>query len=157
MASGQVRCQRRIGAVTLGHVPPPMRDSETPDRLVRLESLLDEFSNADGLDPRRRNRLQDDIRAEAQALGVEEDLGLDQASCSAEAITRIQLNKHILTALRPRNPKNNPCLMRLTDAGLRPGRRAPPIADVLMCCQQGGTCLQPIPALFPPARLMPKV
>ncbi|MCV3271377.1 cobaltochelatase subunit CobN [Roseobacter sinensis] len=83
------QAKRRIGAVTLGHVPPPLRESGTPDRLVRLEALLDEFSNADGLDPRRRDRLQTDIRDEAQALGVEEDLGLDRAGCDAEAITRI--------------------------------------------------------------------
>ena len=83
------QAKRRIGAVTLGHVPPPLRDSGTPDRLARLEALLDEFSNADGLDPRRRDRLQDDIRSEAQALGVEEDLGLNRAACTAEAITRI--------------------------------------------------------------------
>ncbi|MEM9576430.1 MAG: cobaltochelatase subunit CobN [Pseudomonadota bacterium] len=83
------QAKRRIGAVTLGHVPPPLRQSETPDRLVRLEALLDEFSNADGLDPKRRDRLQSDIRDEAQALGVEDDLGLDRAACTAEAITRI--------------------------------------------------------------------
>ncbi|WP_299043195.1 cobaltochelatase subunit CobN [uncultured Tateyamaria sp.] len=83
------QAKRRIGAVTLGHLPPPMKDSATPDRFVRLESLLDEFSNADGLDPKRRDRLQDSIRAEAQAIGVENDLGLDRATCSAEAITRI--------------------------------------------------------------------
>ena len=83
------QAKRRIGAVTLGHIPPPLRDSRTPARLARLEALLDEFSSADGLDPRRRDRLQDDIRAEAQALGVEDDLGLDRAACSAEAITRI--------------------------------------------------------------------
>jgi cobaltochelatase CobN len=83
------QAKRRIGAITLGHVPPPLRDSGTPDRLTRLEALLDEFSNADGLDPKRRDRLQADIRAEAQALGVEHDLGLDRATSTAEAITRI--------------------------------------------------------------------
>ncbi|WP_418594787.1 cobaltochelatase subunit CobN [Ponticoccus sp. (in: a-proteobacteria)] len=83
------QAKRRIGAVTLGHVPPPLKTSGTPDRLARLESLLDEFSNADGLDPRRRDRLQQDIRDEAQALGVEGDLGLDGATSLAEAITRI--------------------------------------------------------------------
>ncbi|WP_425102373.1 cobaltochelatase subunit CobN [Tropicibacter sp. S64] len=83
------QAKRRIGAVTLGHVPPPLRASNTPDRLARLEALLDEFSNADGLDPKRRDRLQADIRAEAQALGVEDDLGLDRATSTAEAITRI--------------------------------------------------------------------
>ncbi|WP_458791969.1 cobaltochelatase subunit CobN [Yoonia sp. MH D7] len=83
------QAKRRIGAVTLGHIPPPQRTSGTPERLARLEALLDEFSNADGLDPRRRDRLQGDIRDEAQAQGLEQDLGLDRAGCSAEAITRI--------------------------------------------------------------------
>jgi cobaltochelatase CobN len=83
------QAKRRIGAVTLGHVPPPMAPSKTPQRLVHLEALLDEFSNADGLDPKRRTRLQQDIRNEAQALGVEEDLGLSRVTCEAEAITRI--------------------------------------------------------------------
>ena len=83
------QAKRRIGAITLGHIPPPLKESGTPARLSRLEALLDEFSNADGLDPRRRDRLQGDIRGEAQALGLEDDLGLERASCSAEAITRI--------------------------------------------------------------------
>ncbi|MBK5927243.1 cobaltochelatase subunit CobN [Rhodobaculum claviforme] len=83
------QAKRRIGAVTLGHIPPPLRRSATPDRFARLEALLDEFSNADGLDPARRDRLQGDIRAEARALGVEDDLGLATATCAAEAITRI--------------------------------------------------------------------
>ncbi|APZ51799.1 cobaltochelatase subunit CobN [Salipiger abyssi] len=83
------QAKRRIGALTLGHIPPPLRRSGTPQRLSRLEALLDEFSNADGLDPKRRDRLQEDIRGEAQALGVERDLGLDRASCPHEAITRI--------------------------------------------------------------------
>lgn len=83
------QAKRRIGAVTLGHLPPPLKDSETPEGLLRLERLLDEYSTADGLDPARRDRLVDTIRAEAQAAGVEDDLGLDAASSSAEALTRI--------------------------------------------------------------------
>ena len=83
------QAKRRIGALTLGHVPPPMKSSEAPQNLVRLEALLDEFSNADGLDLKRRDRLQRDIRDEAVAQGVENDLGLNQAMCSAEAISRI--------------------------------------------------------------------
>ncbi|MEO9826439.1 MAG: cobaltochelatase subunit CobN [Paracoccaceae bacterium] len=83
------QAKRRIAAVTLGHIPPPLKDSAAPARFASLETLLDEFSNADGLDPKRRDRLQSDIRTEAAALGVEADLGLDEVSCSAEAITRI--------------------------------------------------------------------
>ena len=83
------QAKRRIGAVTLGHVPPPMKDSATPDGLLQLERLLDEYSTADGLDPARRDRLIETIRSEAKAAGVEDDLGLDGDSCMAEAITRI--------------------------------------------------------------------
>lgn len=83
------QAKRRIGALTLGHVPPPLKASAAPQRFARLEGLLDEFSNADGLDPKRRDRLQDDIRDEAQALGLGEELGLDGATSLAETLTRI--------------------------------------------------------------------
>lgn len=83
------QAKRRIGAVTIGHVPPPMQSSGSGRQLSRLEAMLDEFSNAGGLDPVRRDRLQNDIRAEARALGLEEDLGLDSATTLVEAMVRI--------------------------------------------------------------------
>lgn len=82
------QAKRRLGAVTLGHVPPPLR-AGAAGPLARLEGLLDEFSNADGLDPRRRDRLVADIRDEARARGVEADLGLAADVSGAEAILRI--------------------------------------------------------------------
>ena len=60
--------KRRLGAVTLGHIPPPLRKSEVPERYAGLEALLDEFSNADGLDPKRRERLKLDIYETAESL-----------------------------------------------------------------------------------------
>jgi cobaltochelatase CobN len=83
------QAKRRIGAVTIGHVPPPLAPSGTGAGLGRIEALLDEFSNADGLDPARRDRLQVAIRCEAEALGLEAELGLDRATTLIEAITRI--------------------------------------------------------------------
>ena len=83
------QAKRRLGAVTLGHIPPPLKPSGTPERFRHLEALLDEFSSADGLDPKRRDRLQGDIRSEAQALGLADDLGVRDDDCPAEAITRI--------------------------------------------------------------------
>jgi len=83
------QAKRRIGAVTIGHVPPPLGRTGSGAGLGRLEALLDEFSNADGLDPPRRARLRGDIRDEAKALGLESVLGLDTARSDAEAITRI--------------------------------------------------------------------
>ncbi|OUS39175.1 cobaltochelatase subunit CobN [Rhodobacterales bacterium 56_14_T64] len=83
------QAKRRIGAITLGHLPPPLAQTSLPDGMARLESLLDEYSTAEGLDPARRDRLIADIRSEAQGTGVEADLGLDDNSSAAEALTRI--------------------------------------------------------------------
>jgi cobaltochelatase CobN len=83
------QAKRRIGAVTIGHLPPPLADSALPQNLVRLEQLLDEYSTADGLDPARRQRLVAAIRDEARAAGVEDDLGLAASAAAAEAIPRI--------------------------------------------------------------------
>lgn len=83
------QAKRRIGALTLGHLPPPQVASAVPESLRRLERLLDEYSTADGLDPSRRDRLIADIRLEARATGVEEDLALSADASPAEALTRL--------------------------------------------------------------------
>jgi cobaltochelatase CobN len=83
------QAKRRIGAVTIGHLSPPLATSALPHNLVRLEQLLDEYSTADGLDPARRQRLVAAIRDEARSAGVEEDLGLAATAAPAEAIPRI--------------------------------------------------------------------
>ncbi len=83
------QAKRRLGAVTLGHLPPPLSQAAVPEGMARLERLLDEYSTADGLDPARRDRLIADIRDEARASGVEEDLGIPAQASAAEAITRI--------------------------------------------------------------------
>ncbi|MCJ8333794.1 MAG: cobaltochelatase subunit CobN, partial [Epibacterium sp.] len=83
------QAKRRIGAVTVGHMPPPLAQTNMPEGMARLESLLDEYSTADGLDPARRDRLIDDIRIEAQSTGVEADLDIPFDASASEAITRI--------------------------------------------------------------------
>ena len=83
------QAKRRIGAVTLGHLPPPMTTSALPEALHRLERLLDEYSSADGLDPARRSRLIAAIREEAATSGLSADLGLPPNASPAETITRI--------------------------------------------------------------------
>lgn len=83
------QAKRRIGALTLGHIPPPMAASAVPEGLLRLERLLDEYSTAEGLDPSRRDRLITQIRDEAEATGVTSDLGLAQGASAAEAMVRI--------------------------------------------------------------------
>jgi cobaltochelatase CobN len=83
------QAKRRIGALTLGHMPPPLAATALPANLHRLERLLDEYAAADGLDPARRDRLIAAIRDEAQAAGVEADLAIPPNASPAEAIPRI--------------------------------------------------------------------
>ncbi|PWR18207.1 cobaltochelatase subunit CobN [Zavarzinia aquatilis] len=83
------QAKRRIGALTLGHLPPPQIAGAVPEGLRRLERLLDEYSTADGLHPARRDRLIADIRQEARVSGVEEDLALSPDASPAEALTRL--------------------------------------------------------------------
>ena len=83
------QAKRRISALTIGHIPPALRKSEVPAQFFYLESLLDEFSNADGLDPKRRERLKESIRVEAEALGIEADLGINDECSHSDALSRI--------------------------------------------------------------------
>ncbi|HIV76725.1 MAG TPA: cobaltochelatase subunit CobN [Candidatus Sphingomonas excrementigallinarum] len=70
------QAKRRLGAVTIGHVPPALVQAGTGAGLGRLEALLDEYANADGLDPARRDRLRALIAEEAESVGLGETLGL---------------------------------------------------------------------------------
>jgi cobaltochelatase CobN len=83
------QAKRRLGALTLGHLPPPLVAAALPPALAGLERLLDEYSTADGLDPARRGRLIGAIRAAAEASGVAGDLGLKPDATPAETVTRI--------------------------------------------------------------------
>jgi len=83
------QAKRRIGALTIGHITPPLRAGGMPPALARLERLMDEYSTAHGLDPKRRDRLIADIRAEAVLAGIETDLSLHPDLVAVEAIPLI--------------------------------------------------------------------
>jgi len=51
------QAKRRIAAVTLGHLPPPLVTPSLAPELRDMERLLDEFAAADGMDRRRRDIL----------------------------------------------------------------------------------------------------
>jgi cobaltochelatase CobN len=77
--------KRRIAALTIGHLPPPLIASELSGEARELERLVDEYAQADGLDRKRRERLARLIVETAQRTGlarearVEADLGPDEA------------------------------------------------------------------------------
>ncbi|MFA7305641.1 MAG: cobaltochelatase subunit CobN [Hyphomicrobium sp.] len=83
------QAKRRIAAVTLGHQPPPMTDAGMSGPLSDVERLVDEFSSADGLDPRRRKALSGQIVDAAARAGIAERCGLTAGMPTADALMRI--------------------------------------------------------------------
>ena len=81
--------KRRLGAVTIGHMTPPLGTANPPPGLHAIERLLDEYSVAEGLDPRRRERLAGAIIAAARRSGLDRDSGLSEAMTPREAVVRL--------------------------------------------------------------------
>ena len=83
------QAKRRIAAVTLGHLPPPLIDAELSGDARELERLVDEYAQADGLDRRRRERLAQLIVECAQHSGLAREAGVGAQADSVESLRRI--------------------------------------------------------------------
>ncbi|MBA2126746.1 cobaltochelatase subunit CobN [Hyphomicrobium methylovorum] len=83
------QAKRRIAAVTLGHKPPPMIEAGLSTQLNEVERLVDEFSSADGLDPRRRAALSAEIVDAALRAGIAKQCGLERGMTTADALVCI--------------------------------------------------------------------
>jgi cobaltochelatase CobN len=83
------QAKRRIAALTIGHLPPPLVDGELSGDARELEQLVDEYAQADGLDRRRRERLATLIVETAQRTGLAREAGVDTAFAPDEALRRI--------------------------------------------------------------------
>ena len=81
--------KRRLSAVTIGHMTPPLVATELDGRLKNIERAVDEFSAAQGLDPRRRQALARDIVGSAGRAGLSADLNLSADTEPCDAIARI--------------------------------------------------------------------
>jgi cobaltochelatase CobN len=83
------QAKRRIAAVTIGHLPPPLVAGGLSGGTRELERLVDEYAQADGLDRRRRERLAKLIIETAQRTGLAREAGVDTAFAPDEALRRI--------------------------------------------------------------------
>jgi cobaltochelatase CobN len=81
--------KRRIAGVTIGHLPPPLTAGGPSGDAHRLELLLDEYAQAEGLDRRRRERLAALIIETARRTGLARDAGVDATAPADEALKRI--------------------------------------------------------------------
>ncbi|WP_157015357.1 cobaltochelatase subunit CobN [Mesorhizobium xinjiangense] len=83
------QAKRRIAAVTLGHLPPPLTGAGLNEEQSKLERLVDEYAQADGLDRRRRDRLARLIVETAQKNGLAAEAGVDDTDDPDAALMRI--------------------------------------------------------------------
>jgi cobaltochelatase CobN len=83
------QAKRRIAAVTLGHLPPPLAEAGLDENQQKLERLVDEYAQADGLDRRRRDRLAKLIVETAAKTGLATEAGVAKTDAPDEALRRI--------------------------------------------------------------------
>ncbi|TIL42679.1 cobaltochelatase subunit CobN [Mesorhizobium sp.] len=83
------QAKRRIAAVTLGHLPPPLTGAGLDEDQHQLERLVDEYAQADGLDRRRRDRLAKLIVETAEKTGLASEAGVAGTDAPDEALRRI--------------------------------------------------------------------
>jgi len=81
--------KRRLSAVTLGHLPPPLAETDAAGETALLRDLVEEFSQAQVLDPRRADIVAAEIRARAAASGLAASCGVADDTEMNEALTRL--------------------------------------------------------------------
>jgi cobaltochelatase CobN len=70
------QAKRRVAAVTIGHLAPPLVAAGTHGDAAALETLFDEYAEAQSLDPRRAARLAELIMARARETGLAVESGV---------------------------------------------------------------------------------
>ena len=83
------QARRRLRAVTVGHMTPPLDAVSLGDTEREIEALLDEYAQASGLDPRRAALIADAIFARARETGLATESGIDELTPRAEALTKL--------------------------------------------------------------------
>ncbi|MBV9538224.1 MAG: cobaltochelatase subunit CobN, partial [Acidisphaera sp.] len=81
--------KRRLGAVVIGHLTPPLRRAGAHGDLGELERSIDEYAAADGLDRRRTASLRRDILDRAASLGIAEEAGIAADAPEDDALARL--------------------------------------------------------------------
>jgi cobaltochelatase CobN len=81
--------KRRLGAVTIGHLTPPLKSAGHANDTLELERLIDEYAAADGLDRRRTALLREEILDRAAAAGLLAESGADRASTKEDQLARL--------------------------------------------------------------------
>ena len=84
-----VQAKRRLGAVTIGHLTPPLSAAGLHGALAEMESIIEEYAAADGLDRRRLTFLEDEIVERAWSNGLAAECGLVKDEPNRQAIAKL--------------------------------------------------------------------
>ena len=87
------QAKRRTAAVIIDHLTPPMTQADSHGVMAELESQMDEYYEAAGMDRARSDALLIDILATATRAGITEDCGIDEAEDPAEQL--LQLDNYL--------------------------------------------------------------
>lgn len=81
--------KRRLGAVTIGHLTPPLKTAGSHGAASELERLIDEYAAADGLDRRRTAILRREILERAEEAGLLAESGASSAMSDDDRLARL--------------------------------------------------------------------
>ncbi|WP_336486283.1 cobaltochelatase subunit CobN [Methylobacterium nigriterrae] len=81
--------KRRLGGIALGHLTPRTRAAGLAPEVARLRELVEEYSAASVLDPRRAEILAGAILDEAEAAGLLDGAGIGPGTAMADALTAL--------------------------------------------------------------------
>ncbi|MDP2375520.1 cobaltochelatase subunit CobN [Reyranella sp.] len=84
-----VQAKRRLGAVTIGHLTPPLSAAGLHGAMAEMEGLVEEYASADGLDRRRLRFLEDEIVERAWSSGLAAECGLARGEPNQAAIAKL--------------------------------------------------------------------
>jgi cobaltochelatase CobN len=83
------QAKRRVAAVTVGHLTPPLTAAGTHGATAALEGLFDEYAEAQSLDPRRAARLAELIVARACDTGLAAESGVAPSDDPEAALIKL--------------------------------------------------------------------
>ena len=135
------QAKRRLGAVTLGHMTPPLRAAGLSGAAVEVERLIDEYASADGLDMRRMGYLRREIVEQAEMSGLTAECGIAPGLGEEETLARLDAFLCDVKDLQIRDglhvfgtpPRQTALLLDALIASAGEGAR-PALAEALAAC-----------------------
>ena len=124
-----VQAKRRLSAVTIGHLTPPLSAAGLHGAMAELEALVEEYADAEGLDRRRLGLLESAIIDNAWTTGLAAECNLSKDEPARDAIVKLDAHLCDIKELSIRD--------RLHVFGRAPERRCAVIAGRSDHCGSG--------------------